>query len=95
VERLPVDQHLLRALVAPRTNPEGAQLTHLAARKVYDFLKAGDKISIRYRPVGHVPSSDDLLDFADHVFFDKPLPEGFGQLPYKEEKNGFTWDVPK
>jgi endo-1,4-beta-xylanase len=107
VERLPVDQHELIALVAPRAllategtedtwiNPEGSQLTHQAAKRVYEFLKAGDKISIRYRPVGHVPSLDDLLDYADHVFKDKPLPEEFGKLPYKEEKNGFTWDVPK
>jgi endo-1,4-beta-xylanase len=107
VERLPVDQHLLIALVAPRAllategtqdtwiNPEGSQLTHVAAKKVYDFLKAGDKISIRFRPVGHVPSIEDLLDYADHVFFNKPLSEEFGKLPYKKEKNGFTWDVPK
>jgi endo-1,4-beta-xylanase len=107
VERLPVDQHLLIALVAPRAllategtqdawiNPEGSQLTHLAAKKVYDLLKAGDKISIRFRPVGHIPSTEDLLDYADHVFRNKPLPEEFGKLPYKEEKNGFTWDVPK
>jgi endo-1,4-beta-xylanase len=107
VERLPVDQHLLIALVAPRAllategtqdtwiNPEGSQLTHLAAKKVYDFLNAGDKISIRFRPVGHIPSNEDLLDFADHIFFKKKLPPEFGQLPYKEEKNGFSWDMPK
>ena len=107
VECLPVDQHLLLALVAPRallstegtqdawTNPEGAQLTHVAAKKVYDFLKAGDKISIRYRPVGHIPNNDDLLDYADHVFFAKPLSDEFGKLPYKEGKTAFTWDVPK
>ncbi len=107
VERLPVDQHLLLALVAPRallategtqdawTNPEGAQLTHLAAKQVYEFLGAGDKIGIRYRPVGHVPSLDDLLDYADHVFFNKPLSEEFGKLPYTEEKKGFSWSAPK
>jgi hypothetical protein len=77
------------------TSPEGAQLTHLAAKKVYDFLKAGDRISIRYRSVGHIPSNDDLLDCADHVFFNKPLSEEFGKLPYPEEKNAFTWDVPR
>jgi endo-1,4-beta-xylanase len=107
VERLPVDQHELIALVAPRAllgtegtldtwiNPEGAQLTYLAAKKVYDFLNAGDKISIRYRPVGHIPNNGDLMDFADHVFLNKPLSEEFGKLPYKEEKNGFAWDIPK
>ena len=72
-------------------NPEGAQLTYLAARKVYEFLTAADKISIRFRPVGHIPSNEDLLDFADHVFFDKPLPEEFGKFAYPEEKNGFAW----
>ncbi|MCI0455702.1 MAG: acetylxylan esterase [Gemmataceae bacterium] len=106
VDRLPVDQHLLVALVAPRalmntegtkdiwTNPEGSQLAHLAGKKVYDFLKAGDKISIRYRPVGHIPSTEDLLAYADHVFQGKKLPEEFGQLPYRKETKGFTWDVP-
>ena len=94
-------------LVAPRavlstegtqdawTNPEGAQLTHVAAKKVYGFLKTGDKISIRFRPVGHVPSNDDLLDYADYVFHNKPLLEEFGKLPYQEDKSAFTWDVPK
>jgi hypothetical protein len=107
VERLPVDQHQLLALVAPRallqtegtkdawSNPEGTQLTHLAAKKVYEFLKAGDKISVRFRPVGHIPSNEDLLDYADYVFFKKPLSEEFGKLPYKEEKKAYTWDVPK
>jgi hypothetical protein len=107
VERLPVDQHLLLALVGPRgllsnegtkdswTNPQGSQLTYLAAKKVYDFLGAGDKISIRYRPVGHVPNNEDLLDFADYIFFQKPLGVEFGKLSYPEEKSGFTWDVPK
>jgi len=62
---------------------------------VYEFLKADDKISIRFRDVGHVPSNEDLLDFADHVFFDKALPKEFGKLAYKEEKKAFGWDVPK
>jgi endo-1,4-beta-xylanase len=107
VTRLPVDQHMLISLVAPRallqpegtqdtwTNPEGVQQTYAAARKVYEFLKAGDKIAIRYRPVGHIPSSEDLLDYADHVFFKKALPEAFGKLEYKPDPKAFSWDVPK
>jgi hypothetical protein len=35
------------------------------------------------------------LEFADHVFFGKPLSAAFGALPDPEEKNGFDWDVPK
>jgi endo-1,4-beta-xylanase len=107
VERLPVDQHELRALIAPRalldtegtqdawTNPQGAQMTYLAARRVYEFLGARDRISIRYRPVGHIPSNEDLLEFADHVFFGKPLSDEFGKLAYPEEKDGIDWDAPK
>ncbi len=107
VEHLPVDQHELIALVAPRAllategtqdawiNPQGSQLTYRAAKKVYDFLKAGDRISIRFRPVGHIPSNEDLLAYADHVFFQKALPEEFGKPAYPEEPNGFAWDVPK
>ena len=98
-------QHELRALVAPRalldtegtqdawTNPEGSQMTYRAARRVYEFLGAGDRISIRYRPVGHIPSNEDLLEFADHVFFGKPLSGEFGKLAYPEEKDGLDWDA--
>jgi hypothetical protein len=107
VERLPVDQHELMALVAPRAmlltegtedhwiNPEGAQTTYLAAKKVYDFLGAGEKLSIRYRPVGHIPSNEDLLEYADHVFFNKPLSQDFGKLAYKEATEALGWDSPQ
>lgn len=102
VERLPVDQHLLLAPAAPRallcnegtkdswTNPQDSQLTYLAAKKVYDYLEAGDQISIRFRPVGHVPNNEDLLDFADYIFFEKPLSKEFGKLSYTRERNGFN-----
>lgn len=107
VDRLPVDQHLLAALVAPRAmmnteglkdiwiNPEGAQLSSLAAKKVYSFLKADDKISFRYRDVGHIPSVEDTLAYADHVFFAKKLPPEFGKDAYKNDVKAFSWDVPK
>jgi endo-1,4-beta-xylanase len=107
VDELPLDQHMLKALVAPRallategtedawTNPEGSQLTNLAAAEVYRFLGAGDRLSIRFRPVGHVPSNEDLIEFADHVFFDKPLSAEFRQLAYPEAQDGFSWRAPK
>jgi hypothetical protein len=106
VDRLPVDQHLLLAAVAPRAvlstegtedywiNPEGSQLTYLAAKEVYKFLGADDKISIHFREVGHIPNNGDVLDFADHVFFDKPLDQQFGKLPYPVAKNGYSWKAP-
>lgn len=94
VDELPVDQHLLLALVAPRallqtegtldewTNPQGAQHAYLAAKDVYRFLGAAEKMGIRFRPVGHVPSDEDVVAFADHVFFGEPLPTEFGALAY-------------
>jgi len=97
VNQLPVEQHLLKALVAPRallttegtqdewTNPQGSQLTYLAAKKVYEFLGVPDNISIKYRPVGHIPSNEDLLEYADHIFFGKKLSEEFGKLAYDPE----------
>ena len=100
----PTDRQVVitRRFAAPRrlvwdawTNPEGSQLTHLDGKKVYEFLKVPDKISVRFRNVGHITSNEDLLDFADHVFFDKALPKEFGKPAYKEEKKAFTWDVPK
>jgi hypothetical protein len=78
--RLPFDQHSVKALVAPRAllstegledrwaNPDGAQLTHDAAKPVFDFLGASDKIGIVFRPGGHGHTPEDwttLLDFAD------------------------------
>lgn len=106
VNRVPVDQHLLKALVAPRplmstegtedpwSNPRGSQLTYRAAREVYRFLGAPERISIRFRPVEHIPGPEDLVDFADHVFFGRPLPPGFGDLPYPEDRDAYSWSAP-
>lgn len=62
---------------------------------MYDFLEAGDQISIRYRPVRHVTNNEDLLDFADYIFFKMPLSGEFGKLPYPREKKSITWDILK
>jgi endo-1,4-beta-xylanase len=108
VDRLPVDQHLLVALCAPRAlmnteglkqeawiNPEGAQMSNLAGKKVYEFLNAGDKVSFRYRDVGHTPSPPDVLDYADYIFKGKALPAEFGKAAYPIKTDGYKWDVPK
>ncbi|MEZ0267449.1 MAG: hypothetical protein ACAI43_22185 [Phycisphaerae bacterium] len=85
-EKLPLDQHFVKALVAPRAylstealgdlwaNPEGSRVTHSAAREVFKFLGADDKCAIAYREGGHAHNTADftvLLDFADQVFFQK------------------------
>jgi dienelactone hydrolase len=95
VDRLPFDQHFLKALVAPRpmlctdglhdewANPWGAQQTTEAAREVYKFLGVSEKIGNHYRQGGHHHNVEDwqaLLDFSDYNFFGKALPGDF----YKE-----------
>lgn len=80
---LPFDQHFLKALIAPRgllttealgdlwANPTGTWQTYLAAREVYRFLAAEEKIGIAYREGGHAHSLADwivFLDFMDWQF---------------------------
>lgn len=82
-DALPFDQHAVKALVAPRAllttealgdlwaNPSGTWLTHLAARDVYEFVGAKDRIGIWYREGGHNHSMADwtaFLDFAEWQF---------------------------
>ncbi len=78
--RLPFDQHFLKALVAPRAllttealddhwaNPSGTWQTHLAAVKIYELLGAKANIACKFRPGGHDHNFADwcaFLDFAD------------------------------
>ncbi len=77
---LPFDQHFLKALIAPRAlltsealgdlwaNPTGTWQTHLAAREVYRFLDAEQRIGIWFREGEHDHGEIDwkaFLDFMD------------------------------
>ena len=81
--KMPVDQNLLMALVAPRGlmltssifedqgNPWGIEQAYLSAKKAYDFLGAGNKIAIDLRHGLHAPAARDIeryIDFFDYVF---------------------------
>jgi hypothetical protein len=96
-DRLPFDQHFLKALVAPRgllcyealgdpwANPGGTWITTRAAGEVFSFLGAADRNAAWWRPGGHAMTPDDwtaLLDFADVVFFGKPPARDFGRNPF-------------
>ncbi|MEI8138615.1 MAG: hypothetical protein WCI03_01965 [bacterium] len=94
---LPFDQHYLKALIAPRAllttealgdlwaNPTGTWQTYLAAREVYRFLKAEEKIGIAYREGGH---AHDLADWS--VFLDFMDWQFKGQRPsYPFDRNPF------
>ena len=108
-DRLPFDQHFLKALVAPRAlldvigledlwaNPEGTQQTLLAALPVFEFLGAGDRAALWHRDGGHDEEPRDwtaLLDFADFVFFGKPRGEPFNRLPFPDAPRPFSWAAP-
>jgi dienelactone hydrolase len=88
-DRLPFDQHFLRALVAPRAlvsmdgledlwaNPSGTALMWTAAQPVFDLLGAADRNVAYFRPGGHDTTEDDwtiLLDYCDHFLFGKTRP---------------------
>jgi hypothetical protein len=102
-DRLPFDQHFLKALVAPRlllstdalgdlwANPLGTQATFVAVQPVYDFLGAGANNAIHFRAGGHDQLPEDfaaLLDFADLHFRGKPSATPFNVLPFAEVANG-------
>ncbi|HOK96463.1 MAG TPA: alpha/beta hydrolase family protein [Anaerohalosphaeraceae bacterium] len=83
---LPFDQHLLRALVAPRgllstdsvddlwANPYGTQQSYLAAQPVFEWLGVPENQGIWFRRGPHDQNEEDwqaLVDFADMLFFGK------------------------
>ncbi|MGC3996333.1 MAG: hypothetical protein QM767_01855 [Anaeromyxobacter sp.] len=117
IDRLPIDQHSVKAAIAPRAlltcealgdlwaNPEGSQVTYTAAKVVYDYLGAGDKIAIHYREGKHEQNFEDwstLMDFADQLFFGKKVQRKFNNLSFPEapqalvvgRRRGSEWPHP-
>ena len=81
--KLPVDQNLLMALVAPRGlmlataysehqgNHFGFEQAYRSVREVYRFLDAEDRLALYFRPGVHATTAgviEDYLDFFDSVF---------------------------
>jgi hypothetical protein len=106
IDRLPFDQHTLKALVAPRAllttealgdvwaNPKGTQQSHVGAREVFAFLGAERRLGIRFREGPHAHRLDDwvaLLDFADLQFFGQTP---FDRLPFPDAERGHGWRAP-
>jgi dienelactone hydrolase len=100
-DKLPVDQHTLMALVAPRglmaytaysegaSNPVGFEQGYRSAKTVYDFLGAGDKIWLHLRAGEHPTTAGDIenfIDFLDTVFQRKPYPK------WETWTHGYTFD---
>jgi len=108
-DRLPFDQHYLKALVAPRAlisldalgdlwaNPLGTQQTYRAAQEVFDFLVVSDRNGIHFRSGGHAQNEEDwraLVDFADKVLLGKNVAHRFNELPFPEVPLSHTWTAP-
>jgi hypothetical protein len=108
-ESLGFDQHYLKALVAPRpllstealgdlwANPSGTWQTFDAAREVYRFLGAVNRIGIHFRQGQHDHAPDDwtaLLDFADWHFKGVVPVRRFDVHPFSELDHAFTWSAP-
>lgn len=109
-DALPFDQHSLKALVAPRAllstealgdlwaNPTGTWQTHLAAREVYRFLGAQERIGICYRPGEHDHGLADweaFLDFADWQLRGQPPRRRFDANPFPDLPAAFSWTAPR
>mgnify|MGYP001411628900 CR=1 FL=1 len=81
---LPFDQHLFKAMVAPRplltteaigdlwANPYGSWLSHLAASEIYAKIGHPDAIATRYREGGHAYTFADWQTILSHasILFD-------------------------
>ena len=107
---MPFDQHTVKALVAPRAllstealddlwaNPKGTQQSYAAAKEVYRFLGADDRIGIAFRPGKHEQNLNDwkvLLDFADKQFFGKKVDRRFDILAFPDAEKGYSWKAPE
>lgn len=106
-ERLPFDQHYLKALVAPRyfiqtdglgdtwANPKGAYQTLLAAKEVYNLLGAADKLLSHYRDGGHNHSPEDfavLLNVMEQAGAGKAQNNDYYANPFPDMQRIFDRD---
>ena len=97
VNKLPFDQHFMRALVAPRVilstdaygdqwcNPKGVQLGWEGAQPVFDLLGVPENNLIHFREGGHdqlAPDFEVLLDVADAHFNNQPFPKSLRKTPF-------------
>jgi hypothetical protein len=72
-------------------------VTYAAAKTVYDWLGAADKIAIHYRAGKHEQNLDDwktLTDFADQLFFKKQVETKFDKLAYPNAPKPWSWKAP-
>ncbi len=109
-QRLPLDQFELLGLMAPRyllltqstndpwENPEGEQISFVAARRIFQFAHAPTHIAMYFHPGVHsitLPDWRAILDFADeHLRGKKPGRLTFNNLYYAHAPKLFKWKTP-
>jgi hypothetical protein len=108
-QNLPFDAHYSSALIAPRTlvisesasdimaSPLGSYQAMLAAKEVYKFLGAEDKIMWYCKKGGHEHTPDDIRRLANVVRnkkYGEPLVGPFNNLPFPEPEKIFDWAAP-
>lgn len=107
-EALPFDQHGLLSAIAPRallqtyalddrwSNPEGMVQCARAAREVYRFLGAEQRLAFHLRPGGHSHSLEDwdaLLGFIGRQWFGQEPRAAFNEHPY-DHLPPLPWSAP-
>lgn len=108
-EKLPFDAHTAKALIAPRAllnthatedywaNPYGTKITFLAAQEFFKWLDVPQRQALHWRPGGHQQKLTDwlvLFDFADWLFFRKPLSENYNPQVDQRYRAYFNWHYP-
>lgn len=106
---LPFDQHALLAAIAPRpllqtyalddrwSNPEGLVQSHWAAKEVYRFLGAEDRLAFHLRPGTHAHAKEDwvlLVQFLQWQWRAAPAPAALNVHPYAHLRPAFDWKAP-
>lgn len=109
-EKLPFDTHFLKAMTAPRTlfiseaagdiwgNPVGSYQTTVAAKEVYDYLGAGDRLFWYYRRGVHGHRIEDvemLVNIIRHEKYGDPVDGRMFRLPFKDPGKAYDWSAPE
>jgi hypothetical protein len=109
-EDLPFDEHMLKAMVAPRTlyvseaagdiwsNPIGSWQTTMAAKEVFRFLDAEKNLFWSFRPGTHYHHLHDVEMLVNiikqRLCKDVKADDRFYQLPFEEPALIFDWKAP-
>lgn len=108
-EKLPFDEHYLKALVCPRTlvlgeaasdiwaNPVGSYMTTKAAEEVYKLYEKSENLYWYYRYGYHAHKPEDikmLVSVIKHQKEGRELCDGFFSTPFEAPELAFDWKCP-